>query len=196
MKPFLIAAGIVSFSLVAGVSPGHASCRVTARPKWKFRGVFAGGSSAPVPAVVVRAAAAVALGSAPVTGSVRVLAGNEVRALVRMGRPGPGCPRIRNHRRARAHHGAPRRGSRLLRRHCPQHCSDFDVGGPGGLRRRRSHPTRRLSEFSPPAWDPALRSWHVRRCVHPADCVPFLVRLRGRDPGVGAEAGAAKLASA
>jgi hypothetical protein len=37
-------------------------------------------------------------------------------------------------------------------------------------------------EFSPPVWDPTLGGWEVyARCVQPADCVPFLVRLRSRD---------------
>jgi flagellar basal body P-ring formation chaperone FlgA len=30
-------------------------------------------------------------------------------------------------------------------------------------------------------WDPALRNWEYSlRCLHPGDCVPFLIRARGR----------------
>jgi hypothetical protein len=196
MKPFLIAAGIVSFSLVAGVSPGHASCRVTARASVEVSGEFSladllgSGSCLPLR----RAAAQVALGSAPVTGSVRVLAGNEVRALVQKLAAGLGqdagefvtivVPERITVRRAGA------------RASCADIARSIAVtstsAGPADCGAADRIPHDASLEFSPPAWDPALRSWQLyARCVHPADCVPFLVRLRGRDPGVGAEAGAA-----
>jgi hypothetical protein len=48
-------------------------------------------------------------------------------------------------------------------------------------------------QFTRPSWDPTLRSWQLyARCVHAADCVPFLVRLRGGDARSGAEAQAEK----
>ncbi|HEY3971877.1 MAG TPA: flagella basal body P-ring formation protein FlgA [Candidatus Sulfotelmatobacter sp.] len=37
-------------------------------------------------------------------------------------------------------------------------------------------------EFIRTVWDAALESWEISvRCVHPTDCVPFLVRVPGRD---------------
>jgi hypothetical protein len=50
-------------------------------------------------------------------------------------------------------------------------------------------------DLSHTAWNPALDSWEISvRCVHAADCVPFLVRLRADDLGTSPAHSAATLA--
>lgn len=136
-----------------------------------------------------RAAAQVALGSAPVTGSVRVLVGNQVRALAQKVAAGLGqdagelvtfvVPERITVRRAGA-----RASCADIARSIPgtsTSTSTSTAAGPADCGAADRIPHDASLEFSPPAWDPALRSWQLyARCVHPADCVPFLVRLRGR----------------
>jgi hypothetical protein len=82
MKPRLIAACIASLLILPGVSLGQASCRVTVEARVEVaRGQFSLADllSPDTCPAVARAAAEVVLGSAPLAGSVRLLAGSEVR---------------------------------------------------------------------------------------------------------------------
>ncbi|MGP0020489.1 MAG: flagella basal body P-ring formation protein FlgA [Candidatus Sulfotelmatobacter sp.] len=184
MKSFLIAACIASFWLGAGVSPGGASCRVTVRATVEVSAEFSladllGSGSC---LQMRRAAARVLLGGAPMTGSVRVLAGNEVRSVLQklaahLGQDSGELVTVLVPERITVR----RAGARAS---CADIARSISVtsAGPADCGAADRIPHDAALEFSPPAWDPALRSWQLyARCVHPADCVPFLVRLRGHE---------------
>ncbi len=130
-----------------------------------------------------RAAAHVPLGKAPLDGSVRVLVGSDVRMALQKLAEGKGhdfgefasilVPERITVRRAGARASCADIGRRL------------PAAAPGAV---ACGAANRISEdapleFTQPAWDAALGSWQLyARCVHPADCVPFLVSLRGGDP--------------
>jgi hypothetical protein len=181
MKSLLIAASIAGFSLAAGISSGHASCRVTVAATVEVSGEFSladlfGSGGCPE---MRRAAAKVILGSAPLAGSKRVLAGSAVRTTLQKL-----AARLRD-AGASANIFVPERIT-VRRAGSRASCADITRGlprtSPGvaecGAADRVSQDA--ALEFSRPAWDPALGSWQLyARCVHPADCVPFVVRLPG-----------------
>jgi Chaperone for flagella basal body P-ring formation len=183
MKLLLIAAGIASFSLLAGISLAHASCRVTVAANVEVSGEFSladlldGGSCAEVR----RAAAKVLLGSAPLAGSKRVVAGSEVRTTLEklaanLEAAGASVPVVVLVPERITVRRAGARAScaditRWIHRASP---GAVDCGAADRI------PQDAALEFSRPDWDPALGSWQLyARCVHPADCVPFVVRLTG-----------------
>jgi len=183
MKPLLTAACIASFSLVAGTSPGHASCQVTVAASVEVSDKFSladllGSSDCPE---MRRAAAKVVLGGAPLAGSERVLAGSEVRtALQKL---------TANLHNASANLFVPERVT-VRRAGARASCADIARKIPRALPATvECGAADRVSddaglEFSRPAWDPALGSWQLyARCLHPADCVPFVVRLPGHENG-------------
>jgi Chaperone for flagella basal body P-ring formation len=222
MKPLFIVAWIASFSVLPPMAAGQAACHTTVRASLEVAGrefsladVLAGDTC---PAVR-RAAAAVRLGSTPLAGSPRVLAGDEVRAVLEklsagMENGAGGSPAIRVPERITVR----RAGARSF-------CAEIEaqiraglrVGTPNSLStlEDRVRPTpedlspRAMDcgaadripqetpiEFTPPVWDPALASWEVlARCVHPADCVPFRVRVRDRDSQMEIERSARPLRS-
>jgi len=189
MKPLLIAACIAGFSLVAGASPGQSTCRtrvpesvvVAPGEEFSLADLLTSGSGSC--AALRHAAASVPLGRAPLAGSARVLAGSEVRMVLHklaedMGQDAGEfasilVPERITVRRAGARASCADIGRRLA------------AAAPGAV---DCGAANRISadaplEFTQPAWDPALGSWELcARCVDPADCVPFLVRLRGSDP--------------
>lgn len=183
MKPLLIAACIASFALAAGVSPGHASCRVTLAASMEVSGEFSladlFGSGGCLE--MRRAAAKVLLGGAPLAGSERVLAGSAVRTtlqklaanLQKAGVPAKiFVPERITVRRA----GARASCADIARRIARASPAAVECGAADRV------PEDAALEFSRPAWDPALGSWQLyARCVHPADCVPFVVRLPGHE---------------
>jgi hypothetical protein len=144
-------------------------------------------------AQLLEAAARVGLGAAPAWGSVRVLDGSEVRALVentakavnldgsmivhiperiRIQRAGTraSCADIEARifsTRTRAASGA-RAAHRI------------DCGAVSGI--SRDTPLEVIRRV----WDPALQSWDVQvRCSRFSDCVPFLVRMQNlEDPAI------------
>lgn len=183
MKPLLIAACIASFSLVTGISPGHASCRVTVAASVEVSGEYSladllGGRGCPE---MRRAAARVLLGSAPLAGSERVLAGSEVRTTLQK--------LAANLHDAGADIFVPERITVRragVRASCADIARKIPRASPAavecGAADRVSHDAS--LDFSRPAWDPALGSWQFyARCVQPADCVPFVVRLPGHENG-------------
>jgi hypothetical protein len=212
MKPFLIAACIASFPAWAGAAPVHAGCHATvaasvevAPGSFSLADLLEPGSCPSMRS----AAARVRLGSAPLAGSVRVLDGEQVRTLLRASAedaahldaaPVDADQADANPVDANQVSDVPtsilvperitvrRAGARAscadIRAQIPgpfdAAARPIDCGGTG-----RISQTAAL-EFTRPAWDPALGSWQLyARCVHPADCVPFLVRLRGGEAGAG-----------
>ena len=85
MKPLLIAACIAGLLLLPRASTGQMPCRITVKAQVEVmpgKLSLADLLSADTCPVLARAAAAVELGSAPLAGSARVLAGAEVRAYL------------------------------------------------------------------------------------------------------------------
>ena len=141
---------------------------------------------------LLTAAAQVRLGAAPLAGSVRVLEGSEVRALLeRVPGFSPAATAIEVPERIRV-----RRAGR--RASCAE-IQDSMFSNPGSLAPdgMRLNPTnhgngarRQIEcgaaqrilrgtrvEMTGSYWDPALASWEIRaRCQDPEDCVPFLIR--------------------
>lgn len=205
MKLLLTAAALAALVLSLQTA-AQAECPATIRsaievPPGKF--TLADLLTAGACPALLQAAAAVALGSAPLAGSRRVLEGDQVGALMEavaahVGN-GPGAP-IAMQIPARI--TVRRAGSRAA-------CADiraellasWERGR--GLRPSQGEPGIGLDEIlsgeidcaaggriqreaalqlSGAVWDRALRSWEVSaRCVHAGDCVPFLVRSRARD---------------
>ncbi len=201
MKPILIAACIAGFWISPSASPGQAGCPATVQAGVEVAsGEFSLADlltrdSCPA---LLRAAAGVRLGSAPSAGSVRVLAGDDVRARLQKLAAGEedragGSSTLRVPQRIMVR----RTGARAS-------CADLAHG----LALPGTAPLSTTPEFADPlktsavsgreidcgaadripqgtelertrtVWDGALGSWNVfARCVHPADCVPFLVRL-------------------
>jgi hypothetical protein len=183
MKPLLIAACIASFSLVAGVSPGQASCRVIVAASVQVSGEFSladllGSSGCPE---MRRAAAELRLGSAPLAGSQRVLAGSEVRSTLQklaanLRNAGESVSILVPERITVRRAGARASCADIARRISRASPAAVECGAADRV------PQDATLEFSQPAWDPALSSWQLyARCVHPADCVPFVVRLSSHD---------------
>ncbi len=183
MKPLLIAACIASFALVAGISPAHASCRVTVAASVEVSGEFSLADLFRVHGCpeMRRAAAKVLLGGAPLAGSERVLAGSAVRTtlqklaanLQKAGVPAKiFVPERITVRRA----GARASCADIARRIARASPAAVECGAADRV------PEDAALEFSRPAWDPALGSWQLyARCVHFADCVPFVMRLPGHE---------------
>ena len=137
---------------------------------------------------LVRAAARLRIGSAPLAGSTRVLEGGEVRALLERvvlnnGSGGVDSVQV---------------PERITVRRAGRHTSDAEIAeqvraalpagqvlSPGEIECRACSriPHDSPVQFVRSSWNPALGSWEISaRCVHPADCVPFLVQVRGHAP--------------
>jgi hypothetical protein len=181
MKLLLIAAS--SFLLVAGVSPGHASCRVAVAASVEVSGEFSladllGSSGCPG---MRRAAAKVLLGGAPLAGSERVLAGSEVRTTLqklatRLWDAGESVSILVPERITVRRAGGRASCADIARKIPRASAAAVECGATDRI------PENASFAFSRPAWDPALGSWQLyARCVHRADCVPFVVRLSGHE---------------
>jgi len=146
------------------------------------------------------AARQVRLGAAPLPGSKRVFEGGQVRAFLqklevqkREGREPFGSPlasssefwtvpeRISVRRAGRA--SCADLAARILAtlpssvpagaQPATTPLWTFDCAAAGRI------PENAAIELSPAAWNPGLAAWEIAsRCGHPADCVPFLVRVR------------------
>jgi hypothetical protein len=234
MRPLLIAACIAGLLILPRASTGQTPCRVTVKAQVEVtpgKVSLADLLSADTCPELARAAAAVDLGSAPLAGSARVLAGAEVRVhlqklagskqnssawLPAMTMPIPEMfiPERISIRRAGARASCAGIRERLLTSSevfpptpGPTNTSNSGFGAltssPGGARLAGPILAKsllaslmdcgaggRIAQEAPvqltkTVWDPALSSWDVSaRCVHSADCVPFLVRV----PGVGPSA--------
>jgi hypothetical protein len=204
MKLPLIAACIAGFSVSPGIASGQADCHATvkahvavARGEFSLADLLAGDTCPEL----LRAAAGVRLGRAPLTGSVRVLEADEVRFLLQ--KVARSIPKLRwpttmhvpervTVRRAEARASCADIGRQLLG---PSDARPALVGS--GLRspvRPASAPYElecgvadRIPQWSVlertrRVWNPALNNWDISlRCIHRQDCVPFLVRVRNRN---------------
>jgi hypothetical protein len=207
MKLFLIAACIAGFSVSPGVALGQADCDATVKAhvavatgEFSLADLLARNSCPEL----LRAAAGVRLGRAPLTGSVRVLEADEVRFLFQKV-----ARSIPNRVRGTVAVHVP---ERVTVRRAEARASCADIGRqllgppdarPAVLRSGLLSPARpatapyepelqcgvgdRIPQWSVlertrRVWNPALNSWDVSlRCVHRQDCVPFLVRVRNRN---------------
>ena len=197
MKRFLTDACFSSFWLVAVSGWSQDACPVTALAEIRIAGASFSLADLLSPGScpeVVRSAAQIHLGTAPLEGSVRIFDGGQIRAWleqllkaqeterrstlvvparvsVRRARPRSSCREIED--RVFSEASAP--------------AGESDCGAAG-----------RVAEDAPLAvahrhWDPALHSWMFSaRCTHPEDCVPFLIRV----PASSAEAATAAGSSA
>jgi Chaperone for flagella basal body P-ring formation len=157
---------------------------------------------------LVQAAARVHLGAAPLTGSERVLEGERVRAaLMQLGAsagiesesPSQSQSQSRSQPQVQTQFWTV--PERITVRRAGQRASCADLSErirallPAAAARALSGrdvacgATARLAQSAPlavlkTAWNPGLDSWEIwARCVRPADCVPFLVRVRAGDGG-------------
>jgi hypothetical protein len=191
MKPLLIAAVIAVFFACPQSSAGQPSCVVTvaasievASSAFSLADLL---SQSTCPALQ-EAAAGVRLGGPPLAGSVRVLPGDEVRALLqRLGsmddRSASAILRVPQRisvRRAGRRASCAEIGPRIL----PPEPAAGKASLPAldcGAADRIAQDT--LLERSKIVWDTALKSWTVfTRCVRPGDCVPFWVRVSELPP--------------
>jgi len=148
-----------------------------------------------------RAALRVPLGHAPRLGSIRVFEGEQVRQLVRelaLGEAGSARPSVAVPARVTVRQAGMRASCGEIAEFLsgafspPQPAgksglvwpaglaaedllTGLDCGGAGSLAQAA------LLELSKVSWKPAQSMWEfLLRCVRPEDCVPFLVRSRGR----------------
>jgi hypothetical protein len=231
MKPLLITVCIAGLLILPRASTGQTRCQVTIKAQVEVtpgKLSLAELLSADTCPELARAAAVVDLGSAPLAGSVRVLAGAEVRAYLQklagsmqnsaahlqammMPIPEMFIPERISIRRAGARASCADIGKRLTSSEVfpptpgPTDSSNSGFGAltssPGGALLAGPILARsllaslmdcgaggRIAQEAPvrptrTVWDPALSSWDVSaRCVHPRDCVPFLVRVPGSGP--------------
>jgi hypothetical protein len=186
MKLLLIVAALAGLSTLPCASADQLGCHVTVQATVELSGeelsladLLAPGSCQ----TLSRAAARVHLGRTPLAGSVRVLPGNEVRDLLQkitsrgtaLTVPAQSVPERIVVRRAGARASCADIGDQILPAPDSVPLRVTECGAEGRIAREAPlELTRRV-------W-PALGSWEVSaRCVHPSDCVPFLVRMRGSE---------------
>jgi hypothetical protein len=213
-KHLMLAVGFAGFSVLSPISWGLGTCPVTVADSVEVAGAEFSLTDLLTPdtcAAYRREAAGIRLGGIPLVGSVRVIEGGEVRALLdqlALRLPPTGSARVPERiperitvRRAGARASCGDIGERILgglRANAPdsapsgfggtwnrlqpdagnRSAGELDCGAAGRI------PREAPLEVIRTAWDAALRIWDVSaRCLHPADCVPFLVRVPGRDRG-------------
>jgi hypothetical protein len=214
MKPFSIAycftclwlTPMMFLGQAAGQTAGQTPCQATVRASVAVAGPglsLADLLDADTCPALRRASAHVPLGKTPLAGSVRVLAGEDVRTLLRDlvedARPVSGgsatsvSERIMVPERITVRRAGARASCADIVRRIPGSFApppvkpDAGAAAPSATFSNMSSevncgaadriPQGTPLEFSSPVWDPALRGWEVyARCVQPADCVPFLVR--------------------
>jgi hypothetical protein len=128
---------------------------------------------------LVKAAAKIRLGVAPLPGSIRVLEGEQVSARLRTiarelnQQIGLEIPERISVRRAGVRWSCTDVRKRVVGPSAAGECSmDGAIPGSASLAAVRKF------------WDPAARNWDlVVRCGRTTDCVPFLLRVRGTAPG-------------
>jgi hypothetical protein len=150
-----------------------------------------------------RAAAEVRVGAVPLEGTERVLDGSEVRRLLTRLFASLGTseaeaalaivPERITIRRAGARMSCARLAVKILARLSGATSGSAPAENVRAEENIRSQDVDcgagdRIGEDSPVAatrsvWNAALRSWEISaRCIRPADCVPFVLRIHGLDP--------------
>lgn len=206
MKTLLIAGLLAILPASTQVSLGQASpaCHFVFEPKVEVppgKFTLADLLAPDTCARLLQAAAGVPLGNAPLAGSVRVLEAGEVRGfLQKLGAavdaqiPERITVRVVGIRAScadieaqvlvlRDSHAQDRETSQQKEKSAAS-SRQATVSAAGPVLPGDCGAAQRIAQKTPLAltrtvWDPALRSWEVStRCVHPEDCVPFLVRSR------------------
>jgi len=197
MKRVFILVGMVALAATGSFPADQQACRpaavraavAVAGGEFSLADLLAPSTCPPL----LGAAARVHLGKAPLPGSVRVLRGDEVRAL--FGRIAwskerspvawdlTSVPERITVRRAGARASCVMIGEQILANQ-PAHSSAARILLPGQIACGAAGriPEDSPLELSQMRWDPKLNSWETSaRCARPADCVPFLVRVHGHD---------------
>jgi hypothetical protein len=208
MKTLWIAAGLALLSTPATMASSRPACSTDLELKTSVE-VVAGEFTlaellAPNRCAALRQAAAqVTLGHSPLVGSMRVLSGAEVRAVLgRLSmRPGtrPGelasrfagalVPERITVRRAGARANCAALEQRILDGLAPAALTS-GLSATEAPQEMTCGAAGRVSQNAPlevtqTVWDASRNSWQVRaRCLHPGDCVPFQVRIAVRPPAL------------
>ena len=210
MKLLFSLAYLAGFSLLAPVSWSQPACHanVEATVEVSPRGFsLADLLTKDTCPALLRAAARLRVGAAPLTGSARVLEATEVRSLVQKAAAtmpgGAGVPTTTNvPERVTVRRAGPRASCadlarRLLgpfeKRRAPDRSDGIGTpradAAPEELQPQELEcgagdriPQWSTLERIKTVWNPMLDSWDVSlRCVHHPDCVPFLIRVRRRN---------------
>jgi hypothetical protein len=208
MKPLLVIIGVATFSFALPFSWGHGACPVVVQPSVEVAGEELSLAELLAPdscATLRQAAAGVSLGGVPLWGSVRVMTGEEVleqlqKLAKRTGKTSKDLnlmpvPERVTVRRAGTRASCAGIGARVLSSsavHAAPAAIEFAASGaaePDAGSREAGEcgaglkiPRRAPVTFARVVWNPALAAWDVSaRCVHAADCVPFLVRVPDRN---------------
>lgn len=209
MKLLFSLAYLAGFSLLAPVSWSQPACHanVEATVEVSPRGFsLADLLTKDTCPALLRAAARLRVGAAPLIGSTRVLEGAEVRSLVQKAAAtmpgGAGVPTTMHvPERVTVRRAGPRAScadlARLLgpleKRRSPDRSDVIGTpradAAPEELQPQELEcgagdriPQWSTLERIKTVWNPMLDSWDISlRCVHHPDCVPFLVRIRGRN---------------
>jgi hypothetical protein len=208
MKTLIIAVCLAGFPLLTRASWSQPACPVSVEAMVEVspRGFsLADLLTTDTCPALLRAAARLRVGAAPLIGSARVLEGAEVRSLVQKAAAtmpgGTGPPTImRIPERVTVRRTGPRASCADVARLLLGPPGKTRVAaGLGGTARSDLAPQEITSpelqcggadripqwsvlERTKTAWNPALDTWDVSlRCVHHPDCVPFLVRIRNGD---------------
>jgi Chaperone for flagella basal body P-ring formation len=208
MKLPILTAFLIAVSVLPSLSSGQIACDAVvaanievAKAEFSLADLLA---TSTCPALR-RAASRVRLGKAPLPGSVRVLAGDEVRAYLHNV-----TANVENSLGWSANLRVPERVS-VRRAGARANCADIfaRIFAPHDAHPEPIEPGRRdlttldagealplepdcgaagrialeaALELTKKTWNPALVAWDVyARCLDPGDCVPFLVRVPARD---------------
>jgi hypothetical protein len=183
MKLPLIAFALATLSALPSASAEAFACHALVRTNVELSGEEFSLADLFTPdscPALLHAAAGVHLGRTPLPGSVRVLSGNEVRDLLRKlaGRGAaltvPSTPDRIVVRRAGTRASCADIGDRILPASASAPMRITECGAEGRIAREAA------LEVTRKVWEPAVGSWKISaRCIHPSDCVPFLVRMGG-----------------
>lgn len=205
MKPTLIAATLILIWAPPRVFAGHTDCRIVIQSEIEVtsRNLSVADLLAPGSCPeLANAAAEIPLGQAPLSGSVRVLDREQVRALLQPMLAGQesaddiaipqrvvirraglraSCREIADQALHRPHTPAvPQSGQDIAKDHRAQ---EVDCGAAGRISDQAP------LEFTRSRWKPESKTWEISvRCLHGDDCVPFLMRIREANSGPAARA--------
>ena len=182
MKLVRVAVGIAMLSLTTSIVTGQQQCAVTVKAnieiapgEFSLADLLTPGSCS----ALRRAATRVRMGKAPLAGSVRVLRGEDVAMRLETLAPQSAIGAIRVRpvperitiRRTGARVSCAEIGAEIFPDSPPR---AIECGAAGRIAQNTP------LELTRSVWDPAVGGWNVSaRCVHRADCVPFLLRVRG-----------------
>ena len=176
MKGFLIYVGLLSMPVLG--PQARADCAVRVRPSVEVGAgpVWLANLLAPGPCPgLLRAAARIRLGSAPLPGSMRVLTGEQVRSWIERAARLAGMAVWAN---IPERVSLRRSGKRLSCEEITLRISTADSMGASRCSSAERIPAEAALSLMASRWDPGLEKWQgIARCTPPADCVPFRVQI-------------------